>query len=84
MHIITRVTRHDTTQHDRSVDLAEFMLLELLRTEAISRDEIQYLKAVFESNKKDRYETIEYDGIEDNVVEEHRRPPLNRSVSYWD
>ena len=48
------------------MDLAEFMLLELLRTEAISHDEILYLKAVFEANKGDKSKTIEYDGIEED------------------
>ena len=52
------------------MDLAEFMLLELLRTEAINHDEIQYLKAVFDSIDKEKDGNIEYAEIEDDEEEE--------------
>lgn len=55
----------------RSVDLAQFILLELLRTEAINHDEIQYLRTVFESlNKKvtsEAVSTVEYHEIESEI-----------------
>jgi hypothetical protein len=53
------------------VDLAQFILLELLRTDAINHDEIQYLKAVFDSLEKDKSSTyVEYDEIEECEEEE--------------
>lgn len=40
------------------------MLLELLRTEAINHDEVQYLRNVFESMQRDKAGTVQYDGIQ--------------------
>ena len=54
----------------RTVDLAEFMLLELLRTEATNPEEIEYLKALFESMQTDNSNTVEYDGVEEEAGEE--------------
>lgn len=55
----------------RSVDLAQFILLELLRTEAINHDEIQYLRTVFESLNKtvtsEAVSTVEYHEIESEI-----------------
>lgn len=52
------------------MDLAEFILLELLRTETISHEEIKYLKDVFDSNNTDQLDTIEYDGVTDGGEED--------------
>ena len=54
----------------RSVDVAEFILLELLRTETVDHDEVQYLKSVFDSIDKDKAGTIEYAGIEKEEEEQ--------------
>jgi hypothetical protein len=53
------------------VDLAQFILLELLRTEAINHDEIQYLRTVFESLNRtvtsEAVSTVEYHEIESEI-----------------
>jgi hypothetical protein len=47
----------------RSVSLAEFIVLELIRLESISQDEIDMIKAVFLAVDRDKSGTIEYEEV---------------------